>query len=642
MNENEPVILKPIRRNSPIEADSPPVVLKQAYRDLVRDVRASPPELVYHQKVINAVLAPFSDDKGELMFDEGGNRIYFSFQGKGFTNFGVIPLEVIIEHSIDKVVHYLELLVLKEGTSAQIIKLQSAELGSSHWIERLGPSFIYEKMGVGRIQTLVKAMSQYAPVRDEYLYTGWNVESGKTYILDGNPLCVECWDAVEAKEMCEHTLNMLDTATHSLTIPLLSVGLLSLVHSHMVAGGTYFKGVCCVVAPTQSFKTTLAALFLNLNNGLEADLNFEATTAAIVRTIGGVRDATVILDDYKPGATRAESNDMLQKLSKVIRMCSDDSGGVKKAGAQNSTISNVANCLTVVTAEQIQLNVQSTLARLLVFEGNRKSVDVEKLTYFQTNQLKYKAFIEDYILYICEQGVDEYCKKLAQRFLLNRHTLRNQLPDKEVLLDNRTNDMCVWLYVSFCEFLDYALHVSAVNQEQFEEYSQEGVQIFLSLMQKQGERVSELDDVKRFFKGLQILLETREVQIEKLQPRNNVFIVADSKTAIGFSKKGFIFLKNNIAFQQVVAYYHRFGMNFGSSETALRKQLWDGGSIESTNEKTCIHRLYVNHEIYQCIKFQEEKFNELLKGGKWDGAEGDREVPGNRGMFKNADNFLGR
>ena len=30
----------------------------------------------------------------------------------------------------------------------------------------------------------------------------------------------------------------------------------------MVDGGTFFKGVCCIVAPTQSFKTTLDDLTL--------------------------------------------------------------------------------------------------------------------------------------------------------------------------------------------------------------------------------------------------------------------------------------------------------------------------------------------------------------------------------------------
>ncbi len=639
MNEKEPVIFKPIRQNSPIEADSPPVVLTRKYRDMAQ---VSPPEVVNYKNVINAILASFSDDKGELVFDKGGNRIYFSHQGKWFTNFGVIPLEIIVEHSVDKVEHYLELLVLKSGTSAQIIKLRSAELGSSRWIERLGPSFIYEKAGVGRIQTLVKAMSQYAPARDEYLYTGWNVEDGKTYILDGHPLCAGCWDVAMANQNCGHALSMLDTATHSLTIPLLSVGLLSLVHSHMVAGGTYFKGVCCVVAPTQSFKTTLAALFLNLNNGLEADLNFEATTAAIVRTIGGVRDVTVILDDYKPGATKAESNDMLQKLSKVVRMCSDNSGGIKRAGAQNLTISNVANCLTVVTAEQIQLNVQSTLARLLILEGNRESVDKGRLTYFQRERAKYKKFIADYILYITKQGVDKYCEKLVHRFLTERDVLRNKMTDNDVFVDNRTNDMCVWIYISFSEFMNYALYVRAVNQDQFEQYMQEAIQIFCSLMERQAERVSDLDDTKKFFKGLQVLLETKEARIEILQPRNNNYITTDSRTAIGFTKKGFVYLKNGVVFQQVVAYYHKFGKEFAVSEAALRKVLGDNGYILPKNEKTYIHRLSINHEVYQCIQFQENKFYELLNGGKNNGSERDREVPGNRGMYKNADNFLGR
>ena len=87
----------------------------------------------------------------------------------------------------------------------------------------------------------------------------------------------------------------------------------------MIEIGTYFKGVCCIVAPTQSFKTTIASLFFDYNNGREADINFEATTAAIVRTIGNTRDTTVILDDYKPGATKAEQNDMMLKLEIPIK-----------------------------------------------------------------------------------------------------------------------------------------------------------------------------------------------------------------------------------------------------------------------------------------------------------------------------------
>lgn len=641
MIEYKDKALIPIRKGQKNGYESFSDDLRTAYSKMALNLRGSPNKITHYQKILKDILTPYENSKGELLILNNGAKICFSYEGKNFTDFGVVLLEVVIVHLIDSVEYHMELLILGQNMQPRIIRLESTKLGSCRWIEDLGPEYIYEKWGIERLETLIKAMAKYAPQRHEYQYSGWNLEEKNIYILNGRRLCGDNWDAEKAKVGCEYAIYMLDVASHLLTVPMLSIELLSLVHSKMVDGDTYFKGVCCIVAPTQSFKTTLAALFFNLKNGMEADINFEATTAAMVRTLGNVRDATVIVDDYKPGTTKSESNDMRLKLSKIIRMCSDDSGGIKKAGLQKPTIADTAHCMAVVTAEQIQLNVQSTLARLLVLETNRKSMNREKLTYFQTTHSKYREFIESFIMYISTQGIDAYCENLAQRFLRERETLRKKIAAKDMLIDNRTNDMCVWLYISFLTFLDYSLYVKAINQEQFEKFKQEVLQIFLSIMEQQAERVSELDDVKMFFKGLQVLLETKEEKIEKLQARNNAYITLDSKQAIGFSKKGFIFLKNGIAFQQVVAYYRRFGKNFVSNENAFRKKLWDSGNILSQNEKTCIHRLFVNHETYQCIKFKENKFYELLRGDKKDGSEEDREIPDNRGMRATANVYLG-
>ena len=446
----------------------------------------------------------------------------------------------------------------------------------------------------------------------------------------------------QAETSCEYALQMLDVAQHSLTIPLLSIELLSLVHSKMMEKGIYFKGVCCIVAPTQSFKTTLASLFFDYDNGKEADINFEATTAALVRTLGNIRDSTVVIDDYKPGATKAESNQMVLKLGKIVRMCSDDSGGIKKAGLQNSTFTDIARCMTVITAEQMQLTVQSTLARLLVLEADRKCVDKDKLTYFQAHHSEYQEFIKVFVQYICLQGVETYCDTLAQRFLQERNGMENELAKEDVFVDNRTNDMCVWLYVSFSEFLKYAFQVGAITQEQFEQYAIEARKIFKSIMEQQTDRVANLDETRQFFKGLQVLIETKEAYIGKLQARNICYATAESQEAIGFSKKGFIYLKNEVALQKVILYYKRMGKDFFAHESVLRKALADSGYLLLKNEKTYIHRLHINHKTYQCIKFTEAKFHELLNGGKKDGTEENREIPSNWGMRQNADSLLGR
>lgn len=623
-----------------VKCDVPKIDLRSKYGEMVSELRRNPQDIIQFQGLLCDILEPLAETKGELIISKKG-EIFFAFQGDPFTDFGAILLKVIQLHYLERVQYFVELMIWSNSSPPQTITLESKKLGSSQWIEELGVGYLYESWGLGLLKALLKTMSKYAPVEDVYQYSGWNPDGSNCYIMEGNMLSGKDCNIESAKASCKHTFEMLGVAPHSLTVPLLAVELLSLVHSKMVENGVYFKGVCCIVAPTQSFKTTLASLFFDYKNGREANINFEATTAAIVRTIGNVRDSTIVVDDYKPGATKAESNEMTLKLSKLIRMCSDDSGGIKKAGTQNSTVANIAHCLTVVTAEQIQLKVQSTLARLLILEANRKSVNKDKLTYFQSNHHLYRTFIEDFIMYISSQGVDTYCENLAKHFIQQRDILRKKLIAKDLPVDNRTNDMCVWLYLSFSEFLKYARQVNAIDLKQFEDLDNESMSIFQTIMEHQAERVSELDDTKRFFKGLQVLLETKEAHIGTLQARNTSYATTDSKSAIGFSKQGFVYLKNNVAFQQVVSYYRRFGKEFAISESTLRKTFADNSYILPKSEKSYIHRLYVNHETYQCIQFQEVKFNELLNGGRKNGADNEREIPGNWGLRQNANSILG-
>ena len=590
-------------------------------------------------KVLNEILAPFAESKGELVVSLNSAKCYFARDGKPITNFGVVLLSTIQVHYTDHIQHDLELLIWGQLLPPKIIRIEAKNLRSSGWVDDLGPKYFCEPRGIMNLKALLQAMAQYAPVRDEYMYSGWDAEGGGTYIMGGQPLCGDDWSIAKAKDTCLHALEMLNVAPHSLTIPLLAVALLSLVHSKMVDGGTFFKGVCCIVAPTQSFKTTLASLFFDFANGREADVNFEATMAAIVRTIGNSRDSTVIVDDLKPGATKMENNDLVRKLSTVIRMCSDDSGGIQRAGMKNATISNVAHSMVVVTAEQIQLQVQSTLARLLIFEMNRKDVDIGKLTGLQEQHQLYRNFVQDFVRYIAKQGVNRFCEQLAQRFLQERNTLRRELAE-DVPADNRTSDMCTWLWVAFREFLNYAQYVGSITPEQLEAYEKESRNVFLSVMEQQAERVADLAPVIRFFRALRVLLDTKECQLGKLEARNIGFAAADSQDMIGFSKKGYVYLKNGVAFQAVASYYRRYGIEFTISESVLRKALADSGYIIPHDQKSYIHRLSVNSKSYQCIQFVASKFNKLLRMRE-NGTECDKEFSSDWALQRNTDALLG-
>ena len=92
-----------------------------------------------------------------------------------------------------------------------------------------------------------------------------------------------------------------------------------------------------------------------------------------------------------------------------------------------------------------------------------------------------------------------------------------------------------------------------------------------------------------------------------------------------------LYLKNGVALQAVVSYHHRFGREFMANESVLRKALADSSCIiPQQNQRSYIHRPSVNRKSYQCIKFEQSVFYQLLQGGRQNGAERDGEIQGDR------------
>lgn len=638
-NHNADLIIPRYRKNELIQAkhirDGP------GYLDMAQAILAKPNCAREYSAALQELLEPLAETTGELSY-EPTKGLYFSYHGKAFTDFGVILLYTIQIHYEDRTEYEFFLLVLSNQMPARKVRVKTSEIGSRKWLDDLGPQYIYENGALGKLETIVKYMSKFALIENEYHYNGWAMDKADYYIWDGEKLSNKDWNAEKAKAACSHALDMLDIAPHSLTLPLLAIALLSLVHSKMMELGTFFKGVCCIEAPTQSFKTTLAALFFDFEHGREADTNFEATMAAIVRTIGNTRDTTAIVDDYKPGATKTESRELVKKLSTIIRMCSDDSGGVQKAGRENSTVSNRAQGLVLVTAEHVQLPVQSSVARLLMLELNRKDVNVEKLTLLQNQHSQYKEFLQSFIRYVASQGVTAFCKKLIENFLQERNTLRDQLPAKEIPVDNRTSDMCTWLWLSFSEFLGYAQKTGALSEPEYDSYEKEARSVFLTIMERQAERVADLDCIRLFFRGLQVLLDTKEAALGKLQARNKDFGSDNSDNIIGFQKKDLVYLKNGVALQRVVSYYRRLGRDFIVGESTLRKYLADIGAIVPASDgKSYIHRLFVNQRTYNTTVFERSKFYDLLRSGHDRVETNNKALSSDRALQRNTEDLLG-
>jgi len=422
---------------------------------------------------------------------------------------------------------------------------------------------------------------------------------------------------------------------------MLSLVLLSLIQSVMVTFSEYFRATVILYGPSQVFKTSLAKAFFCFDDGTKITASFESTKAAVIRKICNVRDAVALVDDCKPPSTASIKRHLIETLETIIRLASDSNEGYERAGPNGKTIAIKFRGLVCISAEDLLIGVGSSIGRSLILDVAKGSVNIEKLTYHQKYEIhaRYISAITHYISYISKIGVENFCRLLLDKFLQNRNTLRQAFVEGNVTVNNRTNDAIVFMRVAYDAYLQYALEIGAIDTSSYKSLCEEAYAIFHELMEKQALRVGAQTEIRLLGEALAYLLDTKEVTVEPLQSRNVGFEASNFKQAIGFKKNGFVYLKNNFAYQHVIAFYKKSGRDFPISETTLRKQLSDGGYLEK-HQKSYIHRLYVSGHSYQCIVFREDMFKKL-RGDNSDEANGEVAFSSNRLLRENAKLFLG-
>lgn len=213
------------------------------YSECSAAMRANPLDfqnMLPTSKLLRQILAPYAELHGELVVNMNGSNSYFEIEGKPFTNFATVLLTVIRIHFTDHIRHDFELLIWGQHLPPKIIRVETKRFRSNTWLDELGPQYICEH-GIRNIQILLQAMSQYAPAKDEYQYSGWVIGGSSIYIMSGQQINGDGRDTTAATTSCLHALEMLDIAAHSLTIPLLAVAILSLAQTRMMALEHFFE-----------------------------------------------------------------------------------------------------------------------------------------------------------------------------------------------------------------------------------------------------------------------------------------------------------------------------------------------------------------------------------------------------------------
>ena len=188
--------------------------------------------------------------------------------------------------------------------------------------------------------------------------------------------------------------------------------LMSFLFTLFQEAGRTIKHCMFIMGQRATRKTALALCFTQIENKDFPEYNFLATESGIQAHFQDYHDSCIFIDDLAPTCNPSKRRVSEQKLEMIIRLFGDAGKRVinttfATAAAQNLDYSIKGGC--IVTGEYFySAGVESSIARTVVIELEKDSVNLELLTYFQHHPEVLETLLYRFLIFVTRHW--EECK----------------------------------------------------------------------------------------------------------------------------------------------------------------------------------------------------------------------------------------
>jgi hypothetical protein len=374
---------------------------------------------------------------------------------------------------------------------------------------------------------------------------------------------------------------------------------------------------------TGSYKSTIAALVLShFGDFTETDLpfSFESTANALEREMFLAKDVLAVVDDWRPGVTRADSDAMDQKAQRVLRAVGNRQGRNRMSADTTLKASYPPRGAVLATAEALPEGpaFQSAASRSFSVSLAKPDVGTDKLTQLQAGREKLSLSMGGYVQWLAER-YDELAKTLPEAHKKLRETLRSEISEAHP----RTPDNTSVLILALQQFRDYSISLGAFGEEEATKRYEEAKNGILEAARAHTQATSGGSPADQFLRLLGSLFENGRVYVtdkatEGAPPNpeqlgwgtyeagddNEVWEGSvgekaaeedDAQKAIEYYHRGssigwadgqFLYLDKNIAYAEVNRFAQTGGIPFGIKPNALWSSLARSGKSIADADRT--------------------------------------------------------
>jgi hypothetical protein len=411
---------------------------------------------------------------------------------------------------------------LYDGRPLARIEIPAEKFGWMHWaLEQWGPhALVYAGVQTAdHLRCAIQMLSGDVPTRTIYTHLGWReTPAGWVYLHaggglgDGGP--VDDIEVSPPPALQEYVLPDPPTGGALAAAVKASLGLLDLAPDRITAsllGATYRATLgpadyaLHLAGPTGVGKTELAAVVCQSHWGAGLDArhlpgSWSSTGNSLEALANLAAHAVLVADDFSPGGSQSDVSRAHREADRLIRAAGNHSarsrcridGTVRPPRPPQGTI--------ISTGEDLPRG-QSLRARLLVLELGPGDVDWAKLTTCQRHAADglLAGALSAYLVWLAAQYPTVRAGLRAEVA-----ALRQEVQEKPA--HRRTPDIVANLVTGWKWFLDFALDVGAINQDERDALEERAWAALLDAAGCQAESLQAAEPADRFLRLLAAVL----------------------------------------------------------------------------------------------------------------------------------------
>ena len=397
----------------------------------------------------------------------------------------------------------------------------------------------------------------------------------------------------EIKEAINLSLSILDLADYSITVPLISVIYLAPLYSLLAKNDKLVDFVVFLQGASGSRKSSLTAVLLSHFGKFNRDTfpcTFRDTLNAIEKKAYILKDVPNVIDDYNP---EIFGNNKLFIVEKLFGMYGDRVGRERMSSDGDSLKKSYsARGLCIMTGETIPEVAQSRIARSLIIDIDKDSIDLTKLSHLQDNLELLSLAMKEYIQLIInsENSIEN---ELNEKY--------NELTQSSInVTHGRTAEIAVMLKLGFYVFSQFLASYKILTDNDCNELIAKGYETIDTISIQQSSLIDDLNPVEMFFNAIEELISNKTIYIDDILDTRFQSLTMpplNSKSElVGYldASKGCYYFFPNSIYSSITNHYKSINQKFPLSQKALWQYLEKSGYLYRTDKK----RYTVQRKIY--------------------------------------------